>query len=30
VINVTGRPEEIVASAIKVLGLREMGAKQGS
>jgi gluconokinase len=30
VINVTGRPEEIVAGAIKVLGLREAGAKQGS
>ncbi len=30
VINVTGTPEEIVTNAIKVLGLREAGAKQGS
>jgi gluconokinase len=30
VMDVTGRPEEIVASAIKVLGLREAGAKQSS
>ena len=30
VIEINGRPEEIVASAIKVLGLREAEAKQSS